>query len=79
MSTTNTTPLATLPTVEELEKLVAEGKLRHYTTGSERGYLSRKGNGHVRAYDGRYGKGFVHVAPRRDTTRYVSLYYYIWA
>lgn len=50
-------------------------KLHH--TASRRGYESRKGNGHLEEYNGRFGKGYVLVTPRWDTTQYVYVTYYI--
>lgn len=50
-------------------------KLHH--TASRRGYLSRKCDGKVEPYNGRFGKGFIQVTPRFDTTQYVDISYYI--
>jgi len=74
MSTTTATP-----TIAEVEALAASGKLRISHTASRRGYLSRKTRGYIEPYNGRYGKGYIHVEPRFDTTQYVSLTYYIEA
>lgn len=46
-------------------------------TASRRGYESRKGTGHLEQYSGKYGKGYILVTPRYDTTRYVNITYYI--
>ena len=61
-------------TVKELE---ANKKYRVHHTASRRGYESRKGDGHVEAYNGRFGKGYIAVTPRYDTKRYVYITYYI--
>lgn len=44
---------------------------------SRRGYESRKGNGHVEEYNGKFGKGYIIVTPRFDTTQYVNIDYYV--
>ena len=51
--------------------------MRLHHTASRRGYISRKTEGRVEAYDGRFGKGYVVVTPRWDTTQYVNIEYYI--
>lgn len=48
----------------------------HHST-SRRGYLSRKSDGSVERYKGRFGEGYVLVTPRYDTTQYVDITYYI--
>ena len=50
---------------------------RYHHTGSRRGYESRKGNGHVEKYSGKFGTGYVVISPRWDTTRYVNVEYYL--
>jgi hypothetical protein len=50
--------------------------INHHTS-SRRGYESRKRNGHCEPYNGRFGKGFIWVSPRYDTSRYVNITYYI--
>ena len=61
-------------TVEEVRN---SNEYKYHHTGSRRGYESRKGNGHVEKYDGRFGKGYMVISPRRDTTQYVNVEYYI--
>ena len=46
-------------------------------TASRRGYESRRADGHIEAYKGKFGEGFIHVQPRFDTTQYVFVTYYI--
>lgn len=46
-------------------------------TASRKGYESRKGNGHIEPYNGKFGKGYIHVQPRWDTSQYVNITYYI--
>ena len=67
-------------TVEMLKMMVASGELVLHHGASRRGYESRKvPEGHVEPYSGKFGKGFVHVTPRWDTTQYVNLTYYVEA
>lgn len=61
-------------TVEELRN---NNKYKYSHTGSRRGYESRKGNGHVEQYSGRFGEGYVAIIPRFDTTQYVFVEYYL--
>ena len=61
-------------TVKELE---ANKSYRVHHTATRRGYESRKGDGHVEEYNGRFGKGYIAVTPRYDTTMYVYITYYI--
>ena len=61
-------------TIKELEN--SEEYYAHHRA-ARRGYESRKTDGHVEPYKGRFGEGFVIVRPRWDTKRYVSIEYYI--
>ena len=63
-------------TIAEL-KANAEYKYDH--TGSRHGYESRKGEGRIEEYHGRFGDGYIHVRPRWDTSKYVYIDYYIKA
>ena len=60
-----------------VEALKTNPNYKYHHTGSRRGYESRKSNGHVESYNGRYGKGYIAITPRWDTTRYVNVEYYI--
>lgn len=66
-----------MPTASTIDQLVVAGT--HYIshTASRRGYLSRQSSGTVERYKGRYGEGYILVTPRRDTTLYVGITYYI--
>lgn len=66
-----------ITTCEELAALVAAGQLVKHHTASRRGYVSRKGNGIVEEYAGRFGAGYVLISPRWDSTRYVDVTYYV--
>ena len=50
---------------------------RVHHTASRRGYESRKSQGRVEPYNGKFGNGYILITPRYDTTRYVSVTYYI--
>ena len=45
-------------------------------TASRRGYVSRKQDGVVIPYIGRFGVGFAILRPRYDTTQYCYIDYY---
>lgn len=61
-------------TVQEIKN---NSNYQFHHTASRRGYESRRGAGHVEAYEGRFGKGYIVVSPRWDTTQYVNIEYYI--
>lgn len=61
-------------TVEELRN--NDNYIWHHT-GSRRGYESRKSDGHIESYKGRFGEGYIIISPRYDTTQYVNVEYYI--
>lgn len=47
-------------------------------TSAHRGYVSRKtGATEPMRYSGKFGEGYVVFSPRRDTTRYCYITYYI--
>ena len=49
--------------------------LHHIAT--KRGYVSRKLSGRCEEYKGRFGKGFIVLRPRWDTTQYVYCEYWV--
>lgn len=59
-------------TINEIE---SRFKLHH--TASRRGYVSRKIDGIVEPYKGKFGEGYVIIRPRFDTTRFVTVEYYV--
>lgn len=61
-------------TIKELRESDA---YKWHHTGSRRGYESRKGDGHIEPYKGRFGEGYIIISPRYDTTQYVNVEYYI--
>lgn len=58
-----------------LESLKANYTEHH--TASRRGYCSRKTTGYAEPYEGRFGKGYIWVSPRWDTTCYVNITYFV--
>lgn len=50
---------------------------KYHHTGTRRGYISRKTDGIVKPYTGKFGIGYVVIRPRWDTTQYVYVDYYI--
>jgi hypothetical protein len=67
----------TTPTINEVKAMVANGTLREHHTGSARGYISRKSDGVVAKYSGKFGEGYTISTPRFDTTQYVYVTYYV--
>lgn len=59
-----------------IETIKNQGYKFHHSA-SRRGYLSRKGDPKVEEYSGRFGSGYKVTKPRRDTTQYVTVEYYI--
>ena len=60
-----------------IETIAADPRYRLHHTASRRGYVSRKTSGRLEPYDGVFGRGYVVITPRWDTTQYVSIAYYI--
>jgi hypothetical protein len=58
-------------------QLRADPAYRYHHAASRRGYVSRRGNGVVKPYKGRFGEGYIVLLPRWDTTSYVHVVYYI--
>ena len=46
-------------------------------TAAKKGYISRKSDGIVKEYSGRFGTGYTVERPRWDTTKYIYIDYYI--
>lgn len=59
-------------TIEQVKR-----EYRFHHRALRRGYLSRKCEGIVEQYKGRYGKGYIIVTPRWGTTQYVNIDYYV--
>lgn len=74
------TPMKTttnITTPAELKALADNGKLVKSHTSLHRGYVSRKGDGIIRPYSGRFGSGWLHLHPSQESTRYHQVTYYI--
>lgn len=61
-----------MKTIEEIRSTM---KLHH--TALARGYVSRKSNGIVREYKGKYGNGYIIDKPNLNSTQYFYREYYI--
>ena len=66
-----------MKTIEELDKAVLSGKLRISHTSRSRGYVSRKSQGHVNPYKGKFGSGYSLLTPAFDSSQYCFVTYYI--
>lgn len=60
-----------------IENFLNSKHLKFHHRASRRGYISRKGEGYIEEYEGRFGKGYIWVRPRFDTTQYVTVEYYL--
>ena len=57
---------------------IDESACRYHHTASRRGYMSRKNpRGTIDFYRGKFGKGYVVLRPRWDTSNYIYVDYYI--
>ena len=61
-------------TIEEVKQIC-----NYHHTAARREYISRKTEGRVSEYNGRFGRGYVIDCPRWDTTNYCSRQYWILA
>lgn len=59
-------------TIEELRNNYHE-----HHTASRLGYCSRKISGYAEPYKGKFGKGYIWVSPRFDTTRFCNITYFV--
>jgi hypothetical protein len=71
-SYTSTTPA-------QLEDLRASGAVYLSHTAKRQGYVSRKSEGQVLEYRGKFGHGFILDTPRFDSTRFHNRSYFIKA
>ena len=60
-----------------LDQLRADPAYKYHHTGSRMGYVSRRRDGIVKPYRGRFGEGYIVLRPRWDTTSYIYVDYYI--
>ena len=62
-------------TYQTINQLTAAGYTLHHTAAA-RGYISRRSEGVIREYSGKFGVGYAVHTPRRDTTNYHYISYY---
>jgi hypothetical protein len=74
----NTTSF-TFKTIAEIQAMRKAGELRVSHSAKQQGYVSRKSEGIVREYNGKFGTGYVIDSPCFDSTRYFNRTYYIAA
>lgn len=65
---------------KSIKEQVAELYKRGYTSGHHawaRGYISRKSDGYLEEYSGRYGEGYILHEPSWGSTIYHEITYFI--
>ena len=60
-----------------VNELVSSEDYYFHHSASGLGYISRKSEGEIEPYSGRYGEGYILRTPRFDTNRYHYISYYI--
>lgn len=63
-------------TMKELKSLMKKGFVKHHTS-KEKGYVSRKGDGYLRKYKGRFGEGYTHHTTNYDSNSFNFITYYV--
>jgi hypothetical protein len=63
-------------TMKELKRLMKKGFVKHHTS-KEKGYVSRKGDGYLRKYKGRFGEGYTHHTTNYDSNSFNFITYYV--
>lgn len=63
---------------QELSEMVEKGLLKEHHTSLHHGYVSRKGDGVILPYKGRFGEGYKHFTPNYDSSRVCFVTYYIF-
>ena len=61
-----------MKTIKEIKRTC-----KHHHTATFRGYVSRKSEGIVSEYEGKFGKGYIIDLPNWDSTRYAYRSYWI--
>ena len=63
-----------------LDKMVKNGQFKKLHTSTFRGYVSRKSEGIVEKYNGKFGKGFTLKSPNFDSTSvaYITYFVEVW-
>lgn len=65
-------------TLNELHEMIINGVIKEHHVATARGYISRKSDGEISSYNGRFGRGYVVRMPRFDSTQYHWITYYIF-
>lgn len=60
-----------------LTELKSDVRYYEHHTASKRGYVSRRLDGKVIPYAGKFGAGYIVLRPRWDSSQYVWCTYYI--
>ncbi len=66
-----------MTTLDQINAAVSTGALTRLHTALTRGYVSRKSEGRVQPYEGRFGKGFAVYTPNWDSTGVCYVTYYV--
>ena len=65
-------------TISTLNTMVSNGTLREHHTARYKRYISRRSDGVIEPYEGRYGKGYALFTPAFDSTIYCYITYYVF-
>ena len=60
-----------------IAELKSNPDYKFHHSACRRGYVSRKCDGIIEEYEGRFGKGYILVTPNWNSTQYVGISYYI--
>ncbi len=60
-----------------VEQLKTDPKYKELHTSYHRGYVSRKSDGIIKPYSGRYGNGYIVLSPCWVSTTYCYITYYV--
>lgn len=60
-----------------VEQLKTDPKYKELHTSYYRGYVSRKSDGIIKPYSGRYGNGYIVLSPCWVSTTYCYITYYV--
>ena len=67
----------TAPDYMDLYFMCYAGIMKKSHTSYFRGYVSRKTDGYIEPYKGRFGTGFTHKEPNRNSSVYSFITYYL--
>lgn len=68
----------TVPVYIDLYMMTRAGILKKSHTSYFRGYVSRKTDGYIEPYKGRFGTGFTHKEPNKNSSVYSFVTYYLY-